>query len=87
MVAEDPNYRAWCSLQRQPEWSPQKLRSVSQTRTDDQYCNKFADNLLENYVTFDSKFSPDMWAGIPSEEKKTNNDTEWHCTLQESTLR
>ena len=35
---------------------------------DDQNCNKFADYLLENYVTFDSKFTPDMWAGIPSEE-------------------
>ena len=21
--------------------------------------------LLENYVTLDSKFTPDMWAGIP----------------------
>ena len=30
---------------------------------DHQNCNKFADYLLENFVTFDSKFTPDMWAG------------------------
>ena len=41
-----------------------------------QNCNKFADYLLENYVTFDSKFTPDMRAGIPAEEKRTNNGTE-----------
>ena len=29
MVAEDPNFWAWCSLQRQPEWNLQKLRIVS----------------------------------------------------------
>ena len=27
-------------------------------------------------MTFDSKFTPDMWAVIPSEEKITNNGTE-----------
>ena len=43
---------------------------------DDQNCNKFADYLLENFVTFDSKFYPDMWAGIPLEEKRTNSYTE-----------
>ena len=43
---------------------------------DDQNCNEFADYLLENYVTFDSKFTPDMWDGIPSEEKRTNDGTE-----------
>ena len=33
--------------------------------------------LLENYVTSDSTFTPDIWAGIPSEEKRlTNNSTE-----------
>ena len=37
---------------------------------DDQSCNTFAEYLLENYMTFDSKFTPDMWAGIPSEEKR-----------------
>ena len=50
----------------------------------DQYCNKFADFLLENYVTFDSKFTPDMWAGIPSEEKRTDNGTEsFHAQFNE----
>ena len=43
---------------------------------DDQNCNNFADYLLESYVTFDSKFTPDMWAGIPTKEKRTNNGTE-----------
>ena len=33
-------------------------------------------NLLENYVTFDSKFSPDTWAGIPPGGKRTNNGKE-----------
>ena len=27
-------------------------------------------------MTFDSKFNPDMWAGISIEEKRTNNGTE-----------
>ena len=27
---------------------------------DDQNCNKFADYLLEKYVAFDSKVTPDM---------------------------
>ena len=33
---------------------------------DDQNCNKFADYLLENSMTFDSNFTPDRWACIPS---------------------
>ena len=37
---------------------------------DDQNCNTFAEYLLENYVTFDSTITPDMWAGILSEEKR-----------------
>ena len=41
-----------------------------------QNCNKFAEYLLENYVTFDSKITSDMWAGIPSKEKRTNNGKE-----------
>ena len=53
-------------------------------RPDDQNCHKFADYLLENYVTFDSKFTPDMWASNPSEEKRTNNGTEsFHAHLNE----
>ena len=48
------------------------------------YHNKFADYLLENYVPFDSKFTPDMWAGIPSDKKRTNNGTEsFHAHFNE----
>ena len=51
---------------------------------DEQNCNEFADYLLENYVTFDSKFTPDMWAGIPSEENRNNNGTEsFHTHINE----
>ena len=51
---------------------------------DNQNCNKFADYLLENFVTFHSKFTPDMWAGIPSEENRTNNGTEsFHAHFNE----
>ena len=53
-------------------------------RPDDQNCHKFADYLLGNYVTFDSNFTPDTWASIPSEEKRTNNGTEpFHAHLNE----
>ena len=45
-------------------------------RPDDEDSNKFADYLLENFVTFDLKFTPDMWACIPSEEKRNANGTE-----------
>ena len=38
--------------------------------SDDQNCNKFADYLMENYVTFDSKFTPGTWVGIPSEKRE-----------------
>ena len=39
-----------------PDWS------------DNKNCNKFADN----YVIFDPKFTPDMWAGIRPKEKREN---------------
>ena len=42
----------------------------------DPKCEKFADYLVENYVAGDSKFPPEMWAGVPSDEKRTNNGTE-----------
>ena len=51
---------------------------------DEQNCNKFAYYLLENYVTFDSKLTTDMWAGIPSEEKRTNNQNHFTLTLTNS---
>ena len=41
-----------------------------------QNSQKFADHFVNNYVTSESKFPPDMWAGIPSEDKRTNNGTE-----------
>ena len=51
---------------------------------DDQSCNEFADYLLENYVTFDSKFNRYMWAGISLDEKRTNNGTEsFHAQFNE----
>ena len=35
-------------------------------------------------MTFDSKFTPDMWAGILSEKKRTNNYTEsFHAHINE----
>ena len=43
---------------------------------DHQNCNKFADFLFDKYVIFESKFTPNMWAGIPSEDKRTNNSKE-----------
>ena len=42
---------------------------------DDQNCNKFADYLLENFVTFDSKLTQDMLAFLPSEKKRIANGT------------
>ena len=39
---------------------------------DDKNCNKFSDYLLENYVAFDSKVTPDMWAGFRREEMAQN---------------
>jgi hypothetical protein len=45
---------------------------------------KFADYLVENYVTVDSKFPPEMWACEPSEDKRTNNGTEsFHAHFNE----
>ena len=38
--------------------------------SDDQSCNTFAEYLLENYMAFDSNITPDIWAGIPPEEKR-----------------
>ena len=43
---------------------------IMQDCPDDQNCNTFAEYLLEDYMTFDSNITPDMWAGIPSEEKR-----------------
>ena len=52
--------------------------------SEDQNCEKLADYLLENYVTFDLKFAPDMLAGIPSEEKRTYNGAEsFHAHFNE----
>jgi hypothetical protein len=40
--------------------------------------------LVENYVTVDSKFPPEMWACEPSEDKWTNNGTEsFHAHFNE----
>ena len=51
---------------------------------DDKNCNKIGDYLLENYVIFGSKFTLDICAVIPSEEKRTNNGTElFHAHFNE----
>ena len=35
-------------------------------------------------MTFDLKLTPDMWAGIPTKEKRTNKDTEsFHAHIKE----
>ena len=49
---------------------PIEVEDIMPGCPDDKSCNTFANYLLENYVTFDSKFTPDVWAGIPSEEKR-----------------
>jgi hypothetical protein len=51
---------------------------------DDEKCITFADYLVENYVTNDSKFPPSLWAEIPSDEKMTNIAAEsYHAHLNE----
>ena len=42
----------------------------------DDRCIKFADYLLDNYITADSRYPPPMWAESPSHQKRTNNATE-----------
>ena len=43
---------------------------------EDPRCSKYADYLVENYVTDNSKFPPEMWAEVPSNNKRTNNSAE-----------
>jgi hypothetical protein len=51
---------------------------------DGEKCITFADYLVENYVSNDSKFPPSLWAEIPSDEKRTNNAAEsYHANLNE----
>lgn len=40
------------------------------------HCSCFADYLVENYVTGNSRFPPDLWAEAPSTLKTTNNAAE-----------
>ena len=49
---------------------------MSELLPDDRKCHTFADYLLDNYVTSDSRFPPIMWARAPSHCKRTNNATE-----------
>ena len=39
-------------------------------------CVPFADYLVESYIDSSAKFPPRMWAGAPSDERRTNNGTE-----------
>lgn len=43
---------------------------------EDPRCSKYADYLVENYVTDNSKFPSEMWAEVPSNNKRTNNSAE-----------
>ena len=49
---------------------------VMSATPEDHRCSKYADYLFENYVTSHSKFPPEMWAEIPSNNKRTNNAAE-----------
>ena len=42
---------------------------------------------MENNITSESKFSPDIWAGIPSEVKRTTDGTESMRILSNSFSR
>ena len=39
----------------------------------DERCIKYADYLVENYVTTDSRYPPTLWSEVPSDCKRTNN--------------
>ena len=43
---------------------------------EDHHCSKYVDYLFENYVSPHSRFPPEMWAEIASNNKRTNNGTE-----------
>ena len=42
----------------------------------DDRCSRFADYLVDNYVTAESRFPPSLWAEVPSTLKRTNNSAE-----------
>jgi hypothetical protein len=42
----------------------------------DERCIKYADYLVENYVTTDSRYPPTLWSEVPSDCKRTNNAAE-----------
>ena len=51
---------------------------------DDERCIAFADYLVENYITQESRFPPQMWAGAPSDAIRTNNASEsFHAHFNE----
>ena len=43
---------------------------------EDPRCSKYADYLVEDYVTDNSRFPPEMWAEVPLNNKRTNNSIE-----------
>jgi hypothetical protein len=52
---------------------------------DDQRCLKFADYVVENYISPESTFPPPMWSAQPSAEvKRTTNGAEsFHAHFNE----
>jgi hypothetical protein len=42
----------------------------------DDWCIKYADYLVENYVTTDSRYPPMLWSEVPSDCKCTNSAAE-----------
>lgn len=48
----------------------------------DERCVKFADYLVDNYLTAESKYPPSLWAETPSTNKRTTNSVEsFHAHL------
>ena len=45
---------------------------------------EFADYLVDNYITSESRYPPALWAEVPSNQKRTNNSTEsFHAHFDE----
>lgn len=50
----------------------------------DDRCTRFADYLVDNYISLNSKYPPVLWAEIPSHTKRTNNAAEsFHAHFNE----
>ena len=47
---------------------------------DDAKCHQFADYMLENYVSSDARYPPQLWADIPREGSKPTTNDRNHST-------